>query len=222
MKKIAAILVALVFSSSAFAIDISMFNIGASYNHGVYGGDGKELNYNQGGTVDNTTKKSAAFVDSYASVFVELEVNDSVAIGIDYVPDAISTPANINSGEGTKSDTDISVEADFNDLTTVYLLAKSPIGIYGKVGFSSMEIDVSSKNAGTYADPGTTDGTTVALGYEHDTDNGIAVRLEAAYHSFDDVAANNGITSSGTSQRNELSVTGMEGLTGRISVVKSF
>ncbi|MBD1164931.1 outer membrane beta-barrel protein [Pelagibacterales bacterium SAG-MED13] len=218
MKKIAAILIALVFSSSAFALDISQLKIGVSANHGIYGGDGKELNYDSGGTLERTTKKSAAFVDSYGSVFLELAVSDVVSVGVDYVPMAISTPANINSGEGGAGENvDISVEADFNDLMTIYLLAKSDMGIYGKLGFSSMEIDVSSKNAGTYADPGTTDGMTIGLGYEHDAGNSLSIRAELAYHEFDDVAADNGIT-----DKNELTVTGMQGATGRISVVKSF
>jgi len=224
MKKILTLASAIMFSSSAFALDISQFSVGLSGNYGLYGANGKELNYNQGGTVDKTTKKDgAAFIEAYPSVFVEFAVNDNFSVGLDYA-DEIESPQNVNSGEDGASGntTDISAKAVFTDLMTLYVMAKSDLGIYGKLGYTSMDIDVTSKNAGTYADPGTNEGIQVALGYEYGAPNGIAVRAELAYHQFDDVSANNGITSGVTSQRNEIFITEMEGATGRISLVKSF
>ena len=223
MKKILTLASAIMFSSSAFALDISQFSVGLSGNYGLYGGNGKELNYNAGGTVDTTTKKDgAAFTEAYPSVFVEFAVNDNFSIGLDFA-DEIESPQNVNSGEGGGTQTtDIKAKATFSDLMTLYVMAKSDLGIYGKLGYTSMDIDVTSKNAGTYADPGTNEGIQVALGYEYGAPNGIAIRAELAYHKFDDVSANNGITSSVTSQRNEIFITEMEGATGRISLVKSF
>ena len=218
MKKIIATIVALIFTTSAYAIELSSFSVGASMNHGLYGGDGKEENTNVSGTLERTTiKEGAFFVDTYATLFVELSLTDAVSLGLSYAPDAISTPTNINSGEGGDSQTDITVQADMNDLTTLYLLAKSPIGIYGKVGFSQMDIDVKSTNAGTYADPGTTDGMELALGYEHEAGAGVSVRAELAYHEFEDLKANNGQT-----DKNTITVSNLRGATGRISLVKSF
>ena len=124
---------------------------------------------------------------------------------------------NVNSGEGAKDTVDIKVKAAFEDLYTIYALVKSDIGVYGKLGFSSMEIDVTSENAGTYADPGTNEGMQVALGYEHEAGDGVSVRAELAYHEFDDVSANNGQT-----DKNTITITNMRGATGRISLVKSF
>jgi len=223
MKKILTLASAIMFSSSAFALDISQFSVGLSGNYGLYGGNGKELNYNSGGTVERTTKKDgAAFTETYPSVFVEFAVNDNFSIGLDFA-DEIESPQNVNSGEGGGTQTtDIKAKATFSDLMTLYVMAKSDLGIYGKLGYTSMDIDVSSENAGTYADPGTNEGYQVALGYEYGASNGIAIRAELAYHQFDDVSANNGITSSVTSQRNEIFITEMEGATGRISLVKSF
>ena len=221
MRKIIAALVtsvALVFSTSAFAVDPSQISVGVSGNFGVYAADGKEENYTHTGTLETTTTKDgAAFAAGYASIFVEYAVNDNMSIGLDYVPDAITTPENVNSGEGGDDTTDIKVKASFDDLTTLYFLAKSDIGVYGKFGFSTMNIDVTSENAGTYSDPGDTDGITIGLGYEHEADNGVAVRAELAYHDFDDVKANNGQT-----DKNEITVSNMQGATARISLVKSF
>ena len=221
MRKIIAALVtsvALVFSTSTFAVDPSQISIGVSGNFGVYAADGKEENYTHTGTLETTSRKDgAAFADGYASLFVEFAVNDTVSIGIDFVPDPITTPENVNSGEGGDDTTDIKVKAKFEELTTLYLLAKSDIGVYGKFGVSTMNIDVTSENAGTYPDPGDTNGLTIGLGYEHEAGNGVAVRAELAYQEFDDVSANNGIT-----DKNEITVSNLQGATGRISLVKSF
>ncbi len=220
MKKIFAILAALFFSTSAYAVDLSSFSgsIGLTGNYGLYGADGKEENTNSSGVLERTTKKDgAAFVDGYASVFAELNFNDNFALGIDYVLGEVDTPKNINSGEGGDDTTDIEVEAAFEELTTIYALLKSDIGVYAKIGFSTMDIDVTSKNAGTYADPGNTDGEQYAIGYEHEADNGVGIRAELAYHEFDSVSANNGAT-----DKNTITVTNMRGATARLSLVKSF
>ena len=220
MKKIFAILAALFFSTSAYAVDLSSFSgsIGLTGNYGLYGADGKEENTNSSGVLERTTKKDgAAFVDGYASVFAELYFNDNFAVGVDYVVGDIDTPKNINSGEGGDDTIDIEVEASFEELTTIYALLKSDIGVYAKIGFSTMDIDVTSKNAGTYADPGNTDGEQYAIGYEHEADNGVGIRAELAYHEFDSVSANNGAT-----DKNTITVTNMRGATARLSLVKSF
>lgn len=218
MKKILATLVAVVFSTSAFAMDISKLSVGVSGNYGLYGADGKEENYTHTGTLETTTKKEgAAFVDGYASIFIEASLTDNVSIGLSYVPDAIDTPQNVNEEGATGKDVDIKVKAEFEELTTLYILAKSDIGVYGKFGLSSMNIDVTSENAGTYSDPGTNEGMELAIGYEHEAADGVSVRAELAYHEFDDVSANNGIT-----DKNEITITNMRGATGRISLVKSF
>ena len=84
-----------------------------------------------------------------------------------------------------------------------------------------MDIDISSTNAGTYPDQDTS-GYTAAVGYERELTDGVSARVEVSYYAFDDVSANNGITSSGTSQRNEITVSDIQGATARISLVKSF
>ena len=216
MKKIIATIVALVFSTSAYAVTISDVTVGASLNHGVYAADGKERNFTHAGVLEKTTNVTGkAFVDTYATIFLELALNENVALGVSYAPDSVDTPQNVNSGEGGDGQTDIKVSAEFEDLTTVYLLAKSDIGIFAKAGYSQMDINVTSENAGTYKDTDT-DGVEFAIGYERDLGE-IGVRAELAYHSFDDVKADNGIT-----DKNEITVSNMQGATARISLVKSF
>ena len=217
MKKIIATIVALVFSTSAYAVTISDLSVGASINHGIYGGNGKEENYTHTGTLETTTKKDgAAFVDTYATVFLELALNENVSLGVSYAPDSIDTPQNINSAEGGHPNTtDIKVSAEFEDLITLYVLGKSDTGVYGKIGYSQMDINVTSENAGTYKDTDT-DGLEFAIGYERDMGE-FGVRAELAYHTFDDVKADNGQT-----DKNEITVSNMEGATARISLVKSF
>ena len=219
MKKIIATIVALVFSTSAYAVTLSDISVGASINHGIYGGNGKEENFDHVGTLATTTKKDgAAFVDTYATIFVEAALNENMSIGISYAPDSVDTPQNINSGEGGDGQTDIKVSAEFEDLTTVYVLAKSQIGVFAKLGYSQMDINVTSENAGTYNDTDT-DGLEFAIGYERDLGE-IGIRAELAYHSFDDVKADNGKSSD--VDANKITVSNMEGATARISLVKTF
>lgn len=219
MKKIIATLAAFVFSiSSAYAVAISDLSLGVSANQGVYIGDGKEENYTHTGTLELTTEKHGqAFEDAYPSIFVEYNANDNVAIGLSYVFESIETPQHINDGEGGDNQTDIKVSAKFDDLMSLYVLGKTDFGIYGKVGVSQMDIQISSENAGTYPNPGNTNGWEVAFGYEHEAGNGMAIRAELAYHEFDSVKANNGQT-----DKNEITVSNMYGATGRLSLVKSF
>ena len=90
------------------------------------------------------------------------------------------------------------------------------MGVYGKIGYSQMDINLVTENAGAYKDTDT-DGFEFAVGYEHEAGNGVGVRAELAYHMFDDVKADNGLT-----DKNEITVTDMRGATARISLVKSF
>ena len=193
--------------------------VGLALNHAVYGANGTERNFNVSGAVEKTTKKDgAAFVDTYGSIFLEGAINDVVSMGVEYVPMDIETPQNRN----PEPDGDVLVSAAFKDLTTIYLNLKTPIGVFFKLGYSRFDIDVTSKNVGTYSEDTDTSGTVYGIGYEYDLDNGISIRAEIVGAEYDDVSANNGITSSNTSQRNEIDVTSMEGAAGRIALVKAF
>ena len=192
--------------------------VGLALNHAVYGANGTERNFDQSGTLEKTTKKDgAAFVDTYGSIFIEGAINDIVSMGVEYVPMDVETPQNTN----PEPDGDITVSAKFKDVTSIYVNLHTPIVVFFKLGFSQFDIDVTSNNAGTYDDTDTS-GTIYGIGYEYELDNGISIRAEVVGAEYDDVSANNGITSSGSSPRNEIDVSSMEGVAGRLAILKSF
>ena len=201
--------------SSAMSMELRP-SIGISGNMGVYAATGTEKNYNStGASVDTTTSEYGAFVAEYASLFVELGLNDQISVGIDYVPQALETPQNI-SRDGVAANT---VEAHFEDLTTVYAKLNLPLGgTYLKVGYST--VDVISKeimSSGTSYGDDKSDGMTVGLGYDLEVSNGFSVRAEVTGSDFSDVNASNGQT-----DKNEIIIEEMIGARGTISIVKSF
>ena len=224
MKKLISIAVFAVFSASSAMSAGFAPSVGVSFNQSAFAGQGTEKNYDETSTFKNdSTKEYGAFAEEFASVFVEMGLGDYFAIGLDYVPGSIESPENFSrEGNTTKQnglDPGVSrVNVDFEDLTTVYLLAKSQIGVFAKVGYSQMDINVTSENAGTYKDTDS-DGVEVAIGYERDLGE-FGVRAELAYHTFDDVKADNGKSSD--VDANKITVSNMEGATARLSLVKTF
>ena len=164
---------------------------------------------------ETTTKDGAAFAAGYASIFAEYAVNDQISIGLDYVPEAIETPQTLT--QRVQLVKILTLKSKLNlSLTTLYV-CQIRYGVYGKFGVSNMNIDISSENAGNYADPGDTTGIQVGVGYMYDAADGVSVRAELAYHQFEDVSATNGQT-----DKNEIKVSNMQGGTARISLVKAF
>ena len=214
----------MLFATSAMSMDLRPA-VGVSGNIGVYAATGIENNFNDAGTaIDETTKEYGAFAEEYASVFVELAVNDAISLGLDYVPQTIETPQNdSNEGPNTKNDgsaaNENSVKAHIVDLTTLYAKVNLPLGgTYLKVGYSmatvqSREVMSSGNN---YGDDDT-DGPTVGIGYNHEISDGFSVRAEVTASDFSDVSTTNGQTN-----KTEIKVQDMIGARGTISIVKSF
>ncbi len=222
MKKLVATILALSFLTVSSAYAAPSFSIGVSANYGVFAAEGKQSEYSETGTLPAITEEYGAFAESYGSVFVEVDLNDTISFGVDYVPSAIVTPENINSsglGVGTTAAADTSkVHVDIKDLTTLYAIARLPVGgIYAKVGISSMDIETNEtqRSGNTYPDS-ESDGVMVALGLQKDLDQ-ISIRAEVAGHSYESVKVDNGKTN-----KNEIEVSNMIGATARISLVKSF
>ncbi len=228
MKKLILIAVFAVFSaSSAIAVTPA---IGVSYNQAGYAGEGIEKNFDESGSLRTTTEEYGAFSESYGSVFIELGLNDVIAVGVDYVPSGISSPTNVSrEGSGTSAagnqsnPGNSSVSADFEDLLTVYAKVNVPFlgGTYLKAGFSQVDVVINEtmSSGNTYKDVNT-EGYMAGIGYNHEISNGVSIRAEATVNQFDDVQSNNGVATSGN--RNEVFVESMWGARGTISVVKSF
>ena len=216
------------FFSASSAISASLTPIvGVSYNNAAYAGEGIEKNFNETGTLKTTTEEYGAFTDQFASVFVELEINDIIAVGVDYVPGAISTEENL-SREGTSPKSNLnpgrsSVSVDFEKLTTVYARLNVPFlgGAYLKAGFSQVDVIINEnmESGNTYKDVDT-EGMVAGIGYDHDLANGISIRAEVTASNFDDVQSNNGVASGGN--MNQVFVESMWGARGTVSLVKSF
>ena len=207
--------------SSAMSMELRP-SIGLSANMGVYAATGTENNFDeQGSAIDTTTKEHGAFATEFGSVFVELGLSDAISVGVDYVPMALETPQNI-SNEGMSNES--TVEAHFEDLTTVYAKMNLPLGgAYLKVGYTQVEViskeimgSTDSDGASSYGNDNAS-GMTVGLGYHHELAGGVAVRLELTGTDFSDVKVVNGQTN-----KTEITVKEMIGARGTLSIVKSF
>mgnify|MGYP001189448305 CR=1 FL=1 len=174
MKKLVATILTLSFLTISSAYAAPSFSVGVSANYGVFAATGKQSEYSETGTLPQITEEYGAFAESYGSIFVELDVNETISIGLDYVPSAIVTPENVNSsglGTGTTSAGDTSkVHVDIVDLTTLYAIARLPVGgLYAKVGISTMDVETNEtqRSGNTYPDT-ESDGVMVALGLERE------------------------------------------------------
>ena len=193
--------------------------IGVSGNMGVYAATGTEKNYSETGTIKTTIDEHGAFATEFGSVFLELGLNDVISIGVDYVPQTLETPQNISNEDNANQN---SVEAHFEDLTTVYAKLNLPLGgTYLKLGYSMVDVtSIENMNSGNTYGNDTTDGPTVGIGYNHEVAGGVSIRAEITGTDFSDVKANNGVATTGN--RNEIIVKDMIGARGTISLVKAF
>ena len=197
--------------------------IGISGNMGVFSATGTEKNYDEtGATLVSTTDEHGAFATEFGSIFIEMGVNDTLSIGVDYVPQTLETPQNVsneNGGSTPGENNQNTVEAHFEDLTTVYAKINLPLGgAYLKLGYS--HADVTSKetmNSGSSYGNDTTSGYTVGLGYNHEVAGGVSIRAEVTGSDYSDVNTSNGATN-----KNEIDVKDMIGARGTVSIVKSF
>ena len=206
----------ILFANSAMSIEMRP-SVGISGNSGVYAATGIENNYNEAGTaIDETTKEHGAFNETFMSIFAEMSLNDSLSIGIDYVPVTIDTPENTSNDGGVNTNR---VYVTFEDLTTIYAKLNVPLGgTYLKVGYST--VNVNSKEvmgSGNNYGNDRSDAIVVGLGYAHELADGLAVRAEITGSEFSDVTTTNGQTN-----KTEIKVEEMIGARGTISVVKSF
>ena len=206
----------ILFANSAMSIEMRP-SIGISGNSGVYAATGIENNFNEAGTaIDETTKEYGAFNETFMSVFAEMSLNDSLSIGIDYVPSSIDTPENISNDGGVNTN---KVYVTFEDLTTIYAKLNVPLGgTYLKVGYSTVNVmSNESMSSGNSYGNDRSDAISFGLGYAHELADGLAVRAEITGSEFSDVTTTNGQTN-----KTEIKVEDMIGARGTISVVKSF
>ena len=209
-------------------------NVGVSLSGGVFEVDGASEEFKAGHVSNNSSssavsKKASSEGDEaegafgIGSVFIEKTIGDRFAIGIDYVPHSMDseTSENVqidgpNEPNGTSRTN--TVQADFTDLTTVYVTASADNGVYVKFGLMSVEVETNESLAtgGSYNDT-SLDGTMIGIGYARNLDNGAFLRLEGNMMDLD------GVTLVNTADSDKsIKVDGISGYGARISVGKSF
>ena len=146
-----------------------------------------------------------------------------MAIGIDYVPSALDTETTeTTKRDKTTTDAQSSktnkLQVDFEDLTTYYLSLNLFESAYIRAGIVTVDV-ITNENLATGSAYGNTDldGTLLGLGFNKDLDNGLFVRVEGNYMDFDGAS----LTST-TNSDNKITLNSLEGVSGKLSIGKSF
>ena len=201
-------------------------NVGLSGQLGLYAATATEFDEGTNGTTsgpDETNKESEFLGLGYGSVFIEKTLGQYLLVGIDYVPSSLETETSETivddrGAASTSTRQTNKVQVDFEDLTTYYIgLNLGDSGAYVKAGIVTVDV-ITNESLGTGSTYGNTDldGTLIGLGYNKGFDNGLFVRAEGAYTEFDGAS----VTSSTTV--NKITLDSLDGVTGKISIGKSF
>ena len=222
MKKLSLIIISglYLFTTSAFA-EIGV-NIGVSGSAGIFGATAKETHTTS--ATGSTTADSASEIAAvgYGSIFLEKEFG-MITVGVDYVP----TPFESETAETQKRDDQTAnpaaaavsevvnkVQVDLTDLTTMYVGLNVTENAYVRFGYATMDVET-NETLGTGSSYGNTslDGTVYGVGYQKDLD-AMFVRVEGTYMDFDGVSL--------TANDNTITLKNLDGLTGKLSIGKSF
>ena len=197
-------------------------NIGISGSAGIFGATAKETHTTT--ATGSTTADSASEIAAvgYGSIFLEKEFG-IITVGVDYVP----TPFESETAETQKYDDQTAnpaaaavtavvnkVQVDLTDLTTMYVGLNVTENAYVRFGYATMDVET-NETLGTGSSYGNTslDGTVYGVGYQKDLD-AMFIRVEGTYMDFDGVSL--------TANDNTIKLKNLDGLTGKLSIGKSF
>jgi len=215
MKKIIIfLLTSMFFFSQASAAGL---NIGISGSAGVFHATGSE---NENGEVSS---EDGAGTAGWASGFIEFAPSDRFAIGIEYVPYELESETAENVQEDmttstTSTNASNTVKLEFENLASAYVILNITEALYVRAGI--MEVDVVTKESlatGSAYNDTSLEGTIAAIGYSVKNDDGVFLRIEGNYMEFDDET----LTST-TNSDNTVSLKGLEGVSAKVMVGKSF
>ena len=206
------------FALQTSASAIEGLAVGLGYHTGGAMGTGTEKKSDD---TANETEEDGAFAYDTPSVFVEFAANDVLTLGVEYHPDAIDTPENLNQQDTAGQNgalLDNKVSASFEEHTTIYANLNMPYNTYLRVGYVTTNVVTTESLAtgGAYNDADT-DGYQVGLGYNHVVDNGFFVRVEVVATEYNDISATNVNDSEKT-----VTVSEMYGATASIKIGRSF
>ena len=223
MKKLLLSVIFSVLYVSSASADLGV-NVGVSGNAGLFAASANESfsDNTTASTNQNGTEHGSA---GWGSVFIEKSIGDRIMIGVDYVPAALETDTTetaksdkrtANSDAITQSNN--KVQVDFEDLTTVYVGAMITENFYVKAGLTHVDV-VTNESLGTGSAYGNVelDGSMFGMGYHVANDSGVFFRFEGNYLSFD----GNSVTSS-TDSTKTIKLKNLDGVSGKISVGKTF
>jgi opacity protein-like surface antigen len=193
------------------------YSIGATANVGKYSPSGTE-------TINSATPESTSedIYVPYASIFGEIHLNDNFRLGMNYVPYALESETTENARVSTTpavSDGTNNVQVDVENLASVYISLYHDTGAFVKAGFmqGDLKTNESLYTGSTYGDA-ELEGYVVGGGFEKNLNDGIFIRSEINYSEFDDITLN----SSGSDNSNKIEVKDLDGITGALSVGKTF
>ena len=218
------------FSSMVNAAGIQGINAGVSLTAGVFDASGEEIF--SGDHVSNASstkviKKSSAEGDDvetlfgFGSLFLEAQINDTIALGIDFVPQSLDseTTENVQGSDASGSARVTNkVDVSFEDMRTIYAMVTTEVGAYFKIGYTEVDVKT-NENLGTggkYGDT-TLEGMILGVGYTHNLADGMFVRAEGNLMEFDSVTLTNTADSNKSIKADDI-----EGYGARISIGRSF
>ena len=219
MKKLLLTFVLSCFYVTSVSADMGV-NVGVSGQAGLFAASASESVGTE--TKGNGTEHGSA---GWGSVFLEATMNDRFIVGIDYVPAALETDttetAKDDKGVGAVTATIVTnkIQVDFEHLTTLYVGAMLTDNFYVKAGATTVDV-ITNENLGTGASYGNAelDGNMFGIGYHNALDNGVFFRFEGNYMNFNGHTVN----ATGTAADNKIELRNLDGVSGKLSVGKSF
>ena len=217
-------------------IDVDGLAMGVTVTAGAYRASGSETEGTTAGTAEKSSEEVVMGV-GYPSIFVEFSIEAAMGLtlGIDYVPDTLSAETtsrrdyNVNPVSGTKNcagtdcdsgrqDETNSVDADFEDLITVYVSMPIPgTNAFVKAGMKTVDVITNeSLDTGSAYNDTDLDGVMVGFGWTAEVGEGVFIRAAADYTDFDDLS----LTST-TNTDNKVEAS-LEGVSASLSIGKSF
>ncbi len=188
MKKLLAVFTVL---SMLFALPASAaeMNFGFSLMAGQFDTDGSETEKTVSGVTSEKTTKSLSENFYGGSIFAEIEADNGIIVGLDYIPLDIKlgsgarTDSSSGADDTSEADTgDRSAEANVKDLYTIY--AHYPIGpVYAVLGYMSADVATAETLPTSSYGDASINGWQYGLGVKRDS-----MRFEIAYSDFDSIS----------------------------------
>ena len=215
MKKLNVLLSTLLSVFLFTSVQAGSLGMGVSGNIASVSADGTEtINGTETGTENSIKTATAGNNFMFGSVYAEYAFGDgeNFVFGIEHVPFSgdinsktlsRTDASDAQSGYTAQQSGTVKANASIDNHTTYYVeVGAGGTGLYGKVGFAQVDIDVkqtNSANYGTYPDK-TLDAWTYALGYKTGFGEKGVVKVEGFMTDYDNFSATS--TSSNTVSAN--------------------